>query len=125
MNDGRVLAVQVSQRAEQLVTPFDDLIGIKRPATFFEHCHQVIAGDVLHHQKLAVAFGKMIADFRERRVSQTGQQSGFALERLEHHLIGEEGLFECDGIAEPLICGLIDRAHAALSEQPHDEITIL
>src|SRR6185369_13178096 len=76
-------------------------------------------------QKLAVAFGKMIADFRERRMAQTGQQSSFALERLEHHLVGEEGLFEGDGIAEPLICSLIDRAHAALSEQPHDEITIL
>ena len=125
MNDGRMLAVQISQCAKQLLAPLDDLVGVKRAAALFEHRHQVVAGDVLHDQELTVALGEMVADFRQRRVAQARQQSGLALEGFEHHLIGEEGLFEGDGVAEALIRSLIDRPHAALSEQPGDEITVL
>ena len=43
VNDGRLLAVQVRKRAEQLVAPLNDLGGVERSAALFEHRHQIAA----------------------------------------------------------------------------------
>jgi hypothetical protein len=65
MNDLRILRVQVIERITKLVRPPQDIALGKRTLTARLHFKQILAGNVLHHQELAFAFGKVVADTRQ------------------------------------------------------------
>src|SRR5690242_271714 len=125
MNDLRFLCVQIIERVEQLIRPRQHLVGGKRTSFTRHHLRQVVAGDVLHHEKLPVGFGKMVADARQRGMMQTCEQPRFAFELFAQTFVGKERLFQRDGGIETLIDGFIDGAHAALAELAHDPIPAL
>ena len=94
MDDLRILRVQVVERVEQLIRPRQNLIRRKRTALARHHLRQIVAGDELHHEKLAVAFGKMVADARQCGMMQASQQSRLAFELLAQTLVGKQRLFQ-------------------------------
>ena len=60
-----------------------------------------------------------------RRVMQPRQQTRLALELLAQLLIGKKRFFQRNRRIKPLVHGLVNRAHAALSKLPNDAITSL
>src|SRR5690348_7899495 len=125
MNDLRILRVQVVERVEQLIGPGQDLIRRKRSALAVHHFRQVVAGDELHHEKLPVALREMIADARQRRMMQTSEQSRLALELFAQTLVRKQRLLQRYSRIETLIDGLVNGAHATLTELAHDAIASL
>ena len=89
------------------------------------HFRQVFSGDVLHHQELTIAFVEMVADARQRLVMQPRQQTCLALELLAQFLVGKKRFFQRNRRIKPLVDGLVNRAHAALSELSNDAVTSL
>src|SRR6185369_2112797 len=125
MNDLRILCVEVVERVEQLVCPRQNLIHRKRTTFTIHHLRQIIAGDELHHEKLSVGFGKMVADSRQRGVMQTSEESRLALELFTQPFFRKERFFQRDSRIEALIDSLVNGAHAALAELAHDSIPAL
>src|SRR5437016_3312437 len=125
MNDLRILRVQIVEGIAQLIAPTQHLFLRKRTVAAREHFVKVFAGDVLHHQKLSVAFVEMIAYPRQRLMMHPRQQTRFAFELLAQLLIGEKRLFQGDDSIEPLVQRFIHRAHAALAKLANDSITSL
>src|SRR5215213_4951909 len=125
MDDLRLLGMEVVERIEQLISPRQNLVCRKRPAFARHHLRQVIAGDKLHDEKLAVGFGKMVADAWQRRMMQASEQTGLALELLSQAFIRKKRLFQRHGRIETLVDRLVNRAHAALPELAPDAIPAL
>src|SRR6185369_15966508 len=93
VNDLRILCMQIVERVQQLVRPCQNLIGRKWSSFASHHLRQIVTGDELHHEKLAVAFGKMVADARQRRMMQTRQKSGLSFKLLSQTLVRKQRLF--------------------------------
>ena len=108
-----------------MIAPTQHLFLRKRTVAAREHFVKVFARDVLHNQKLPVAFVEMIAHPRQRLMMHARQQTRFAFELLAQLLIGEKRLFQRDGGIEPLVHRFIYRAHAALAKLANDSITSL
>src|ERR1044071_7336767 len=125
MNDLRILRVQVIKRIEQLIRPRQNLIRRKRAPLASHHLRQIVAGDELHHEKLSIAFRKMVADTRQRRMMQTSEQPCFTFELLPQALLGKQRLFERDCCIETLVDSLINRTHPALPKLANDAIATL
>ena len=79
----------------------------------------------MHHEKLAVGFGKMVADPRQRGMMQTSQQARLAFELFAQSFVSKKRFFQCNSGIETLIDGLVDGAHAALAELAHNSIPAL
>src|SRR6185503_10945241 len=125
MNYLRILRVKIVERIEQLIGPGQNLIGGKRASFTSHHLRQIVAGNKLHHEELAVAFRKMVTHARQRGMMQTSEQTRFAFELFAQPFVGKQGFFQRNGRIETLIDRLVDSAHAALSELPNDAITAL
>ena len=125
MNDLRILRVQIVERIAQLIAPAQHLFLRKGTVAARQHFVKVFARNVLHHQKLPVAFVEMIAYPRQRRMMHPRQQTRLAFELLAQLLIGEQRLFQRDDSIEPLVKRLINRAHAALPKLANDSIASL
>jgi hypothetical protein len=125
VNDGRPMRMQILQRIEQLIGPLQYLIAIKRPASEFQLCGEVITGDELHDKELAIAFDEVIADSGESDVMEAGEQSGFALEGARQLFVAEEGLLERDRRSQAEVDCLVDRAHPAVADHSYDPVSIL
>ena len=89
------------------------------------HLRKVVAGNVLHNQKLPLALGEVIADSRQRRVMHASEQSCFSLKLLPQAFIGEQRFLQRHSCIEPLVHRFVDGAHATLTEQADDAIAIL
>src|SRR6266550_495796 len=116
MNYLWVLCVQVIKRVQQLVAPGEYLVRWKRAALVCHHLCQIVAGDVLHDQKLTIAFAKMIAHARQSRMMHARKQTRLALKLSSQALVGKQSFLECDGGIETLIDRFVDCTHAALAE---------
>src|SRR5688500_14467686 len=121
----RILRVKVVERIKQLIGPGQNLIAGERTSFASHHLRQIIAGDKLHHEKLSVAFRKMVAHTRQCRMVQTSQKPRLAFELLSQTFIGKQRLFQGDGGIETLIDCLVDCAHTALPELANYPITAL
>jgi hypothetical protein len=79
---------------------------------------QVLPGQQLHGVVAASGVGAVVVDLDDARMAQAGQHAELALEQRMRGGIGVRGQ-ALDGhrAATGAIEGLIDRAHAALSEQ--------
>src|SRR5687768_15983289 len=121
----RILRVKVVKRIEQLIGPGQNLIAGERTSFASHHLRQIIAGDKLHHEKLSIAFRKMVAYTRQSRMMQTSEKPRLAFELLAQTFIGKQRLFQSDGGIETLIDGLVNCAHTALPELANDTITAL
>src|SRR5262245_28460003 len=121
--------MKIFQCVEQLVCPKQDLRGQEHPLAarpaFGKELLQVLTRDILHDQKLSVANGKIIHDYRQSRVPQPVEQSSFLRKSLAELIVTVKGLFQCHSTAEFSICRLVDRSHTALSQQSHDQVTVL
>ena len=84
MNYLRILCVQIIKRVEQLIAPGQHLIRRKRALLVRHHLGQIVAGNVLHHQKLAIAFAEVIAYARQGRMMHAREQTRFALKLLRN-----------------------------------------
>src|SRR6185503_12413415 len=102
-----------------------NLIGGKRTSFASHHLRQIVAGNKLHHEELAVAFRKMVTHARQRGMMQTCKQSRLALELFAQTFVGKQRFLQRNGGIETLIDRLVNRAHASLSELPNDAITAL
>src|SRR6185436_3780142 len=78
-----------------------------------------------HDKKLTCFFRKMIAHFRQSRVAQPCKQSRLSLKSFFQVLFMEKSLFQSNSITEPLIRRLINSTHTALSNQTHNQVTVL
>ena len=125
MDNLRILGVQIVECVTKLIGPTQHFILRKRRVAMRLHFRQVLSRDVLHHQELTIAFVEMVADARQRRVMQPRQQTRLALELLAQLLIGKKRFFQRHRRIKPLVHGLVNRAHAALSKLPNDAVTSL
>src|SRR5581483_1650154 len=92
MHNGRLMRMHILKRVEQMVSPAQHVVNRKRRViALLQQFRQILARNELHHQKLPLAFGKVVGDVRERRVTQAVKQAGLALERLAENRIFEEG----------------------------------
>ena len=57
----RFLSMKVVERIEKLIRPGQDLTSRKRTTLLRHHRLEIVTGDVLHYEKLALALRKMIA----------------------------------------------------------------
>ena len=125
VDDGRVLAVQVVERARHLVNPAQGVLFGQR-AALIDHVLQIYALDKLHHQVLGVALQcEVVEHNRQVGVAQGGQQRRLALELAGVLGRFQEILFDGDVAAQPLVEGAVDRAHAALAQQGHNAVTFV
>src|ERR1043165_5819552 len=97
MDDLRILRVEIVERVKQLVRPGQHLIDGKWSPSPRHHLRQIIAGDKLHYEKLAISFGKMVTHARQRRMMQTREQTCLALELFAQTFVGKQRLFEGHG----------------------------
>src|ERR1044072_2036644 len=125
MNYLRILRVQVIERIEQLIRPRQNLVCRKRASFASHHLRQIIAGDELHHEKLSIAFRKMVADTRQCRMMKTREESCFTFELLPQALLSKQRLFERDCSIKTLVDSLVNRTHTALPKLAYDAITAL
>src|SRR5207302_4119211 len=109
----------------KLIGPTQDLSLRKRRVALGLHFRKVFAGDVLHHQKLAVTFVEMIADARQCLMMKPRQQARLALELLTQFLVIKQSFLERDRRIEALVHGLVNRAHPALTKLPNDAVATL
>ena len=79
MNDLPIALVQINQRIQQLIGPGDDLVAGKCRRLLRKYLRQIRSGNELHHQKSSTGFGEVVADARQARMMQLGQQTGFLL----------------------------------------------
>ena len=126
VNDGRIDAVQIGQRIEQLIGPSQHSAMVERLSELLQRFFEVAAGHVFHHDVLPRAFVEQVAHFRQVRMRQACEQIGFALEDVAHLFGVEHAQLERNGAAaETPVAAFINRAHAALRNRSHDLITIL
>jgi hypothetical protein len=132
-DDRRLLAVEIVEDVAQLVGPGDNAALRKRPFAAVEHLLQGAAGHILHHQVVAVADGKLVADRRQVGVAQAAQQLRFASElghghrpvarvddgRVGHLLQGH------DAVLVERVGDQVDRAHAAAADDADDDVAIV
>src|SRR6266446_3710176 len=118
MNDLRVLRMQIIERIQQLISPQQYLTLRKGPAPARYHLREIIAGYKLHDEKRAFTLGKVIANARQRRMMQTGEQTCFALELFAQSFLSKQCLFQRYRCIQSLIDGFINRAHPALPKLP-------
>jgi len=81
---------------------------------------QIGTVDVFHQQVVALARTAEVVDRDDRRMAQTGQRAGLAAEALGEVGAGGGGhieQLERDHPVERFLAGLVDHAHATLSEQ--------
>src|SRR5215216_773487 len=125
MDDLRILRVQVVERVEQLIRPRQNLVRGKWTSFAIHHLRQIIAGDELHHEKLAIAFGKMVADARQCGMMQASEEPRLTLELFAQAFFGKKRLFQRHGGIEALINRFVDSAHTALPKLAYDTIPAL
>src|SRR6266511_745585 len=129
VDDRRFLRVQVFERVEQLVGPTQNLRGHKEPLALRfpvgEQLFEVLAREVLHHQKLSFADRKIIGHDRQRGVTQTIEQSGFVRKGLPQLQVVVKCLLQSYRVAKLSVRRLIDRPHSSLSQQAHDQVSAL
>jgi hypothetical protein len=89
------------------------------------HLRQIVAGNVLHYQKLAIAFPKVIAHAWQSWMMHARQQARFALKLASQALIGKQRFLQRDGRVEPLVNSFVNSAHATLAELLNYAIAIL
>src|ERR1041384_4654108 len=117
MYDRRFLRVQIIERIEQLIGPSQHFRRRESAPALREQFRHVVARNKLHHEELPVALREMIAHAGHRRVPETGEQPRFTFKSFAQELLGEETLFERDGVAEALIYGQINSAHATFANR--------
>src|ERR1700730_15136768 len=110
MHNLRILGMQVIQGVEQLIRPGSHLFLRKWPAAFCDDRGQIVARNILHHQKFPTAFCKVIAYSRQCRMMQTSQQTRLSLELSAQSLIGKQRLFQGYRGVQSLIDRFIDSA---------------
>jgi hypothetical protein len=76
--------MQVIESIAKLIRPAENIALRKRTLPARLHLEEVLARDVLHHQKLAFVLSKVIAHARQGLMMKTRQQPGFALELFPH-----------------------------------------
>src|SRR5258706_12275903 len=101
MNYLRVLGVKIIERITKLIAPARDFILWKRSIARVEHLKEIFARNVLHHQKLAIAFVEMIADAGQRLMMKPGQQPRFALEWFAKFLVTKKRFLQHDSRIQP------------------------
>src|SRR5213079_636106 len=114
MNDLRLLGVQIIECIAKLIGPARNLSFRKRRSARSQHFRKVLTGDVLHDEKLTVAFVEVIAYAWPCRMMHPRQQSRLAFELFAQLLFRKEGFLEGDSRIQTLVNRLVYRAHAAL-----------
>ncbi len=117
--------MQVDQGVKDLVGPGQHLGGYEGPPALGQHVGQGRPGHKGHGQKLAERVGEGVADDGQGRVAQAGEDQGLPLKAIHRRRVEGEGLFEGNGLADPLVDRLVDGSHRALADQPDDAIAIM
>ncbi len=118
--------MQVVERVEQLVGPFENLREGERAARArAPHLFEVGAADELHDEELPRAFVEVVAHAGQRRVRKPGEQTRLALELPPEFLAVERRFLERDGRVQALVQRLVNRAHPAARELAHDAVAAL
>ena len=125
MDNFRILRVQIVERIAKLISPEEHFSLRKGALTCGQHCKKVFARNVLHHEKLTIAFVEMIADARQRLMMQTRQQTRLALELFAQPLFGKKCFFQRDSRIEPLVDRFVHRTHSALSKLTNNAVAFL
>ncbi len=125
VNDRRILRVQVCQRIEELVGPFENLVGVNRLPRALHHGREVVARNVLHDEESPFPLDEVVHDDRDSTVSEPVEDRGLALERLLEPSSVDDRLLDGNLAAECLINGKVDRAHSTLPEVFLDQVPIL
>src|SRR5262249_886951 len=129
VDDWWFLRVQIFKRVEQLIGPAQNLRGQKNSLALrlpvSEQLLEVLARDVLHHQKLSFANREIIGHDRQRGVTQTIEQSSFVRKGFPQLQVVVKSLLQSYRVAELSVRRLIDRPHSSLSQQAHDQVAAL
>ena len=124
--DDRVfLVVEEIKRLEKLVCPVEHLLDGEWLVGLLEHAKQILAGDVLHHEVLAIVLDEMVADAGEGNMLEAVQQTGLAFDRFAVIVVHAKRFLDRDGAVETLVHGDIDSAHAPLADLFLDPISVL
>ncbi len=97
----------------------------KRSGLLHDDFSQILTLNKLHHEKRAMALGKVVADARQHRMIQPGHQAGFTFELSPEFFIRGQCLLKRDGVAQPEVNSFVDRAHPTASQVTNDTITAL
>src|SRR6185295_988986 len=125
MNNLPLVRVEINQRIKYLVSPGNYGVSRKWPGLLGNHLSQVLTFNKLHHQKSAIAFGKVVANPRQNEMIQPGHQARLALELFPQLRVTCERLFQRHGVTEPEVDGFINGAHPAFAEVANDLIATL
>ncbi len=126
--------MQVFESVQELCSPEQHLCFGE--ALLLSHCFihdllQITAFDEVHDQILTSVHGKVVRNLGEVGMIEAGEDTGFLVKLFDRlpqvqfrpALVEEEGgqdLFDrADAPVQAQIVGLIDRAHAALTDEPN------
>src|SRR5919108_3817057 len=87
MNDRWVLRMEVFERSKHLVGPGQRIDRWNGASIDTQYHRQVFAADILHHEKLTIAFGEVIDHFRKSLVAQGCQYARLAVKGHPHRFI--------------------------------------
>src|SRR6267154_1434675 len=125
MNNLAITRVQIDEPIQQLISPGNHLISWKLPRLLRNNRRQVSAGDELHNKERPVSLSKVIADARQCRMIQTGQEARFLLELAPETVVDRESFFQSHDCIQTLIDCFIYGAHSAFTKLPNNPVAAL